>query len=48
MFIFLSRRYGLKEVALEWSLEMINAIKMYCKQSIEVEIFGKILKNSIY
>jgi len=35
-------------VALEWSLSLIKAIELYCKQSIEVEVFGKILKNQLY
>ena len=34
MFTFFTRRYGLKEVALEWSLAMIKAIELYCKESI--------------
>ena len=35
-------------MALEWSLSVIKAIEQYCKEAIEVEVFGKILKNHLY
>ena len=34
IFTFFSRRYGLKDMALDWSLSVIKAIEVYCKQSI--------------
>jgi uncharacterized iron-regulated protein len=48
LFSFFSRKYGLKDIALDWSLSTIRSIEKYCKDSIEVEVFGKILKNQLY
>jgi hypothetical protein len=36
IFTFFTRKYGLKEVALEWSLSLIKAIEQHCHQSIDV------------
>ena len=47
LYTYFLRKYGLKEMALEWSLLIIKAIEKYSKENIIVEVFGKILKNNI-
>lgn len=45
MYTYLSQKYGLKSLIIEWVAAIINGIKTYLKVDHEVALFGKILKN---
>ena len=47
MFTFLNQRYGLKQLIVDWAQALIAAIKHFSPLDQEVNLFGKILKNSI-
>ena len=47
MYTFLNQRYGLKQLIVDWAAALIAAIKHFGKDDHEVNLFGKILKNSI-
>ena len=47
MYTFLNQKYGLKNLIIEWASSIINAIKLYSSEDIEVYLFGKILRNEI-
>ena len=45
MYTFLNKKYGLKNLIIEWVKNVINGIKYYSKKDSIVLLFGKILKN---
>ena len=45
MYTFLNKKYGLKNLILEWVRNIINGIKNYSKKDSTVLLFGKIIKN---
>jgi len=45
MYTFLNKKYGLKNLIIEWVRNVINGIKYYSKKDSFVLLFGKILKN---
>ena len=47
MYTFLNQKYGLKNLIIEWASSIINAIKLYSSEDIEVYLFGKILRNEL-
>ena len=44
---YLSQKYGLKQLVLEQANSVIHAIQMYQNESIEVQVFGKILRHQV-
>ena len=47
MYTYLSNKYGLKNLIIEWASSIINAIKLYSNRDIEINLFGKILRNEL-
>ena len=47
MFTFLNQRYGLKQLILDWASSLVQAIKIYSLEDAAIDLFGKILKNSV-
>ena len=47
MFTFLTNKYGLKSLVIEYSAAIINSIKKYSKENVDVSLFGKILRNDL-
>ena len=45
MYTFLNKKYGLKNLIIEWVKNIINGIKAYSKKDSIVLLFGKIIKN---
>ena len=45
MYTFLNKRYGLKNVIIEWAKNIIKGIKYYSKKDNFVLLFGKIIIN---
>jgi hypothetical protein len=45
MYTFLNKKYGLKNLIIEWVKNVINGIKTYSKKDSIVLLFGKIIKN---
>ncbi len=45
MYTYLFNKYGLKNLIIEWAAAIINAIKLYSNTDIEINLFGKILRN---
>ena len=47
MFTFLNQRYGLKQLIVEWAASLVQAIKLYAADDVQIHLFGKMLKNVI-
>ena len=47
MYTFLNQKYGLKNLIIEWASSIINAIKLYGSEDVEIYLFGKILRNEL-
>ena len=47
MYTYLNHKYGLKSLIIEWASSIINAIKIYGSEDIEIYLFGKILRNEL-
>ena len=47
MYSFLNQKYGLKNLIIEWASSIINAIKIYSSEDVEIYLFGKILRNEL-
>ena len=47
MYSHLNLKYGLKSLALEWAMALVNGIRRYGQEDPEIGIFGKILRNEI-
>ena len=45
MFTYLNQRYGLKQLIVEWAASLVQAIKLYTADDVQVHLFGKMLKN---
>ena len=45
MYTYLNQKYGLKNLIIEWASSIIKSIKKYSSEDIEVNLFGKILRN---
>ena len=45
MYTFLSKKYGLKNLIIEWAKNIISGIKYYSKRDSTVLLFGKIMRN---
>jgi len=45
MYTYLNQHYGLKSIIIEWTSNIINAIKRYSSEDNDVALFGKILRN---
>ena len=45
MYTFLNKKYGLKNLIIEWARNIINGIKYYSRKDSFVLLFGKILRN---
>ena len=45
MYTFLNKKYGLKNLIIEWAKNIINGIKYYSKKDSFVLLFGKIMRN---
>ena len=45
MYTFLNKKYGLKNLIIDWARNIINGIKYYSKKDSIVLLFGKILRN---
>jgi len=46
LYTFLNKKYGLKNLVVNWAASIVQAIQLYSKQDVEVLIFGKILNNT--
>ena len=47
MYTFFNEKYGLKSLTVEWAMGVVNAIKKFGSQDVEVAVFGKILRNEM-
>lgn len=47
MYTYLNQKYGLKSIAVEWAMSIVNGIKKYGLEDCEVATFGKILRNQV-
>lgn len=47
MYTFLNQKYGLKPITVEWAMSIVNGIKRFGSEDIEVAAFGKVLRNEI-
>ena len=47
LFTYLNQKYGLKPLISDWTKSILNGIQNFGNTEIEIEIFGKILKNEI-
>lgn len=47
MYTYLNQKYGLKSIAVEWAMSIVNAIRKYGSDDPEVATFGKILRNQV-
>ena len=45
MYTFLNKKYGLKNLIIDWARNIINGIKYYSKKDSFVLLFGKIMRN---
>ena len=45
MYTFLNKKYGLKNLIIEWAKNVITGIKYYSKKDSTVLLFGKIMRN---
>ena len=45
MYTFLNKKYGLKNLIIEWAKNIISGIKYYSKKDSIVLLFGKIMRN---
>ena len=45
MYTYLNKKYGLKNLIIEWAKNIIAGIKMYSKEDSYVLLFGKIMRN---
>ena len=45
MYTFLNKKYGLKNLIIEWAKNIIGGIKYYSKKDSVVLLFGKIMRN---
>ena len=45
MYTFLNKKYGLKNLIIEWAKNIITGIKYYSKRDSTVLLFGKIMRN---
>lgn len=45
MYTYLNQRYGLKNLIIDWSIAIVNAVSKYHTEDHDVCLFGKILKN---
>lgn len=44
MYSFFNKKYGLKNLTVEWAMSLVNAIKNYSDNP-TVSLFGRILRN---
>eukprot|EP00340_Litonotus_pictus_P008064 CAMPEP_0170532350 /NCGR_PEP_ID=MMETSP0209-20121228/71031_1 /TAXON_ID=665100 ORGANISM="Litonotus pictus, Strain P1" /NCGR_SAMPLE_ID=MMETSP0209 /ASSEMBLY_ACC=CAM_ASM_000301 /LENGTH=748 /DNA_ID=CAMNT_0010828319 /DNA_START=266 /DNA_END=2512 /DNA_ORIENTATION=+ len=47
MYTYLNYKYGLKGLVIEYSAAVVNSIKKYAKENVDVSLFGKILRNDL-
>lgn len=47
MYTFLNQKYGLKSLAIEWAMSIVNGIKKYGLEDPEIATFGKMLRNQV-
>ena len=40
-------KYGLKKLIVEWSIKILNGIKLYSKENAEICLFGLLLRNEL-
>ena len=45
MYTFLNKKYGLKNLIIEWAKNIIAGIRYYSKKDSHVLLFGKIMRN---
>lgn len=45
MYTYLNQKYGLKNLIIDWSIAIVNAVSKYHSEDHDVCLFGKILKN---
>lgn len=47
MYTFFNKKYGLKSLTVEWAMGIVNAIRKFGAQDVEVALFGRILRNEV-
>ena len=47
LFNYLKSKYGLKKLIVEWSINILNGIKLYSKENGEICLFGLLLRNEL-
>lgn len=47
MYTHFEKRYGLKSLALEWVMSLVNGIKKYYQEDTSIALMGKILRNEM-
>lgn len=47
IYTYLNYKYGLKGLVIEYAAALINSIKIYSKENVDVSLFGKIMRNDL-
>ena len=45
LYTYLTKRYGLKNLIVQWAASIINGVKMYMRIDADIALFAKTLKN---
>lgn len=45
LYTYLTKKYGLKTLIVQWAATIINGVKLYLKADADVALFAKCLKN---
>ncbi len=45
MYTYFNKKYGLKSLTLEWVVALVNSIKKFGQDDLDIVVFGKVLRN---
>ena len=45
LYTYLTKRYGLKNLIVQWAASIINGVKVYMRLDSDIALFAKTLKN---
>jgi hypothetical protein len=45
IYTYLNNKYGLKNIVIEWTIALLNALKLFRSDIHEVDLFCQVLKN---
>lgn len=47
IYTFLNYKYGLKGLVIEYAAAIVNSVKQYARENVDVSLFGKMLRNDL-